>query len=246
MTVPVVLAIAGVIILLVGVLGGGIKAKEIEIPTVPTIGRILMSICGLILIAISIWLSGVVIQEDVPEMPTAVPSIEATFQPGETQESGVVTETTNTVVPDPTKKYMIQSVRSGKVLSVSGGSTENGTPIVQYEWTGEVYQIWRFESLEGADTGYYSIYSEKSGKCIDVKGSAVEDNEEILQYTCYKSDNQKWHLLVTQYGTVIFEVKHSKKVLDILGGSRENGVSVIQFELHGGENQQWIIHEVEP
>jgi len=57
MTVPVVLAIAGVVSLLVGVLGGGIKAKEIEIPTVPPIARVISSVLGLILIGFAIWLS---------------------------------------------------------------------------------------------------------------------------------------------------------------------------------------------
>ena len=41
MDVPVVLAIAGVIALLIGFLGGGFKAKEIEIPSIPTALQVL-------------------------------------------------------------------------------------------------------------------------------------------------------------------------------------------------------------
>lgn len=57
MTVPVVLAIAGVIALLVGVLGGGIKAKEVEVPPVTPIIRIITSATGLVLIAAATLLS---------------------------------------------------------------------------------------------------------------------------------------------------------------------------------------------
>lgn len=57
MTVPVVFAIAGVIALLLGALGGGIKAKEIEIPPAPPRARILITVAGFIFIGISIWLS---------------------------------------------------------------------------------------------------------------------------------------------------------------------------------------------
>jgi hypothetical protein len=54
---PVVLAIAGCIALLVGLFGGGIKAKEIEVPRISALPRISSSILGIVLIGISIWLS---------------------------------------------------------------------------------------------------------------------------------------------------------------------------------------------
>jgi len=57
MTVPVVLAIAGVVALFLGVWGGGIKAKEIEIPPAPPKARVIVGVVGLVFIGISIWLS---------------------------------------------------------------------------------------------------------------------------------------------------------------------------------------------
>ena len=57
MTLPVVLAIAGSIALFVGLFGGGVKAKEIVVPTLPRGPRILTSSFGGILIGIAIWLS---------------------------------------------------------------------------------------------------------------------------------------------------------------------------------------------
>jgi NAD/NADP transhydrogenase beta subunit len=42
----------GLALIVVGIFGGGIEVKEIKIPTLPTISRILSSIVGLVLIAV--------------------------------------------------------------------------------------------------------------------------------------------------------------------------------------------------
>lgn len=63
MTVSVVFAIAGVIALLFGIIGGGIKAKEVEVPLLSIRVRIFTIIVGLILISITIWLEN---QSKVP------------------------------------------------------------------------------------------------------------------------------------------------------------------------------------
>ncbi len=57
MTLPIVLAIAGSIALLAGLFRGGVKAKEIEVPTLARGSRILSSLLGIVLIGIAIWLS---------------------------------------------------------------------------------------------------------------------------------------------------------------------------------------------
>ena len=56
MTLPIVLAIAGSIALLVGLFGGGVKAKEIEVPKLSIGPRILSSLLGIGLIGIAIRL----------------------------------------------------------------------------------------------------------------------------------------------------------------------------------------------
>jgi hypothetical protein len=50
MTLPIVLAITGSIALLIGLFGGGVKAKEIEVPKIPVGSRILSGLVGTILI----------------------------------------------------------------------------------------------------------------------------------------------------------------------------------------------------
>lgn len=56
MSVSVVFAIAGVIALLVGTIGGGIKAKELEVPVISTKVRIINIIVGLVLVGFTVWI----------------------------------------------------------------------------------------------------------------------------------------------------------------------------------------------
>ncbi len=56
MTVSVVFAIAGVVALLFGIVGGGIKAKEIEVPLLSARTRLVTILVGITLIGFTIWL----------------------------------------------------------------------------------------------------------------------------------------------------------------------------------------------
>jgi len=79
MTLPIVLAIAGCAALLVGLFGGGVKAKEIEVPRISILSRIFSGVIGLVLIGIAIWisyvnpsqLSGLTPEPTISEIPTA-------------------------------------------------------------------------------------------------------------------------------------------------------------------------------
>ena len=89
MTLPIVLAIAGSIALLIGLFGGGIKAKEIEVPKISIWARIFSSLVGVLLIGIAIRLPN---PPPADETPTATPIFIA--QPAPTQQQIVATSTT--------------------------------------------------------------------------------------------------------------------------------------------------------
>ena len=73
MTLPVVLAIAGCIALLVGLFGGGVKAKEIEVPKVSVATRIISGLFGVTLIGMATWISYAIPSQ--PPTTTPEPSI---------------------------------------------------------------------------------------------------------------------------------------------------------------------------
>jgi hypothetical protein len=55
MDLPAILALIGGIALLVGILGGGVEAKEIKIPSISRQTRNLSTILGIVLIGISVF-----------------------------------------------------------------------------------------------------------------------------------------------------------------------------------------------
>ena len=57
MTLPDFLVLAGMVALLAGICGGGIKVYGVASPSLLLIVRIIVSIIGVVLIAITIWLS---------------------------------------------------------------------------------------------------------------------------------------------------------------------------------------------
>lgn len=80
-----VIAIVGGISLIVGLLGGGIEAERLKIPLIPPRARVFAGIVGVILIAISVWLSTPArFQGPLPNNP---PTLQATPIPNETNTS---------------------------------------------------------------------------------------------------------------------------------------------------------------
>ena len=109
MTVPVVLAIAGVVSIFLSIWGGGIKAKEVEIPPASSRARNIIGVIGLVFIGISIWLStpGKPASQNIAVTPSLVPELPA-----------------STITPNPTATSSAEAVISrNKVSEWSFGET---------------------------------------------------------------------------------------------------------------------------
>jgi ABC-type sugar transport system substrate-binding protein len=89
MTVSVVFAIAGVVALLFGIIGGGIKAKEIEVPLLPIRARIITVIIGFILLGTTLWLENDKKMQVIPIENTS----QVTSAPPTPQQTSVSTPT---------------------------------------------------------------------------------------------------------------------------------------------------------
>lgn len=115
MEVPVVFAIAGVVALLVSVLGGGIKIKEVEIPSMPPIARIVVGIVGLGLISASVWLSSFTPNN---EQQTTVAGVPATGLEAELSKANIIlsevpdkpSQVRQWLISDPQYQTMAQSI----------------------------------------------------------------------------------------------------------------------------------------
>lgn len=133
--------------------------------------------------------------------------------------------------------YRIVSVPTGLAADVSGGSSGNGTAVIQWAWSGASNQKWVFEP---AGDGYVYIRSLKSSKCLDVSEGAGHNGANVIQYTCQDGPNQQWRLAIGAQTTV--QVRHTGKLLD--APSRDGGTTLVQWEGNGGPNQQWRVEPV--
>lgn len=137
--------------------------------------------------------------------------------------------------------YRIESAHSGKVLDVSGVSTDDGATIHQWGWWDGPNQYWRIQEL---GDGTHRIQSVNSGKAIDVSGASGDDGADVHQWGWHGGDNQRWYLDALGDGTYRIRAKHSGKVLDVSGYSTEDGGNVHQWEWHGNANQRWRLETV--
>lgn len=120
MNLPVILAIAGCAALLAGLFGGGVKAKEIVVPKLSTMPRILSSLTGLVLIGVAIWTS----QNPSAEVPaTQVPPTEA--PPSQVSPTEVSpTQLPPTEVPQPTATNTEQPTASSSMVTSAPASDD--------------------------------------------------------------------------------------------------------------------------
>ena len=143
--------------------------------------------------------------------------------------------------PDPAGSYELVARHSDKCLDVSGASTDDFAPVIQWTCNGEPNQRW---SLRPATDGYYLVIAAHSGKVLDVEGESLADGARVIQYTIHGGSNQQWMLQPVGDGAYTLTARHSGKVLDVSGAATGDGAAVIQWALNGGSNQQWLLRSV--
>ena len=99
MTLPTVLAIAGCFALLIALFGGGVKAKEIEVPEISAWQRIISGLVGAVLIGIALWASFYTPPVSQPTSPQPSETPTQNTIPSPTQSNPIASQTPN---PPPT------------------------------------------------------------------------------------------------------------------------------------------------
>lgn len=146
---------------------------------------------------------------------------------------------TPTPTPAPTSgTKALTAKHSGKCLDVSGLSTLNGAPVIQWSCNGGANQQW---TLKDTGNAKYQIVSKSSGKCLDVTNGSTADGTALQQNTCAVTPKQLWTLQSagTGYNKVVSAV--SGKCLDVTAASTADNAQVIQWACNGGDNQSWMI-----
>ena len=90
--------------------------------------------------------------------------------------------------------YAVRSVKSGRVVDVSGGSLVDCASVGTYTANGTGAQAWR---IKLDDDGFYEIRNAQSGRCLDVVDRVVIPGASIQQWGL---NGQRWNIVTDSVG----------------------------------------------
>lgn len=118
----------------------------------------------------------------------------------------------------------LKSVKSGKCLTVKGGSKKHGAGLMDQTCeTGDPAAIWEMQLVEDARFKFYKIVNKNSGLCLGIAHGSNQDGARLKQVgPCNRADAlwriYKEHLTPKDYGERIALInKHSNKCLTRVG-----------------------------
>ena len=137
--------------------------------------------------------------------------------------------------------YVIVNRNSGKVLDVSGVSSEDGAALTQWARIDGTNQQFQFVDSGG---GYYRLKARHSGKVLDVSSWSTADNAAIHQWSDHDGVNQQFRLADSPDGYFRLINRNSGKAVEVPGFSSDDGTGIVQYSDWGGVNQQWKLVRV--
>ncbi len=136
-------------------------------------------------------------------------------------------------------KFEIQSVSCGQVLDVSGGSTTNNAPIIQWPYGGGANQLWNFIPTSN---GYYQIKNAYSALDLNVVGASTTNGAGIVQWQFGTQGNDQWLPVRQSDGSYVFYNRSSGSLLDSPGVTTPTKtVQLDQWGANGGTNQRFYV-----
>ena len=120
--------------------------------------------------------------------------------------------------------YSLKNVNSGLQLATLGGSTQNGTPVVQAASADD--QVW--EAVPVGD-GLYKIVHTASGRVLAVKDAATSNGTAAVIVDDSGAEEQRWQLVPDGKGNVRLANYATGKTLGVMEMAKTDGAQVIQW-----------------
>ncbi len=138
--------------------------------------------------------------------------------------------------------YYIENYKSGLVMDVYYGGTDDGVNILQYTNGGTTNQQF---TLNEVSTGVYSIINVNSGKAVDVADGSTDNNANIQQWSYTGADWQLFKAISTGDGYYEFKAIHSDKIIEVVSGSTAENANIIQFTDNDQICGRWALISVD-
>jgi len=148
--------------------------------------------------------------------------------------------------PSPTSTgwNLLVSKRSGKCLNVSGNSSAQAAPLIQ--WTCGSYDNEYFSFTPV--TGGYEVTAKNSGLCLNVSGNSLNDGGPIIQFPYWGATytNEVWTISAPDsQGYVTLTPVSSGLALSVYNSSLDDAASVIQWTNYSVDAQKWKLVPVQ-
>ncbi len=135
--------------------------------------------------------------------------------------------------------YSIANLGSGKVLDVTGGSTQVGTTLQQWGYGGSANQQFYLRDL---GNGYWSMTGRQSGMLVDVMENSMLDGGRVVQWSANGGINQQWMLKRSASGGYNVVARHSGRSLTVAGDA--SGSRIYQSHDVASRQQRWFFNPV--
>lgn len=135
--------------------------------------------------------------------------------------------------------YRIINKMSGKVLDLSGYSTENGARVQQWDYVGGANQHWNIS----ANAHGVQIKPTHSWKCLDVPNGATNNGTRVQQWDCANNNNQRF--ILTNKGNGYFDIRAESigRCLDY-AQDPNSPAKLHLWDCHGRDNQLWRFEKI--
>ncbi len=137
--------------------------------------------------------------------------------------------------------YYLENYKSGLVMDVYYGGTDDGVNILQYTNGGTTNQQF---TLSEVSTGVYSIINVNSGKAVEVTDGSTDNNANIQQGTYSGADYQLFKAVSTLDGYYKFKALHSDKIIEVVDGSTDENANISQYTDNDQNCGQWSLEAV--
>ncbi len=133
----------------------------------------------------------------------------------------------------PKVEQRISSLSNSLCVDLKDHGTSAGTPVQQWECTGEGHQSFRIvKNGQG-----YSLQGKDSKLCLETRGSG----NEITQGECRPERPQLVEFIPGEFGQHMIRFKHSKLCLEAPENNSDKGTLLRQAECVDTTNQEWQI-----
>ena len=136
--------------------------------------------------------------------------------------------------------YTVVSKNSGKCLNVSGDSSAQSAPLIQYTCGAYPNEYFSFTPVMGG----YEVTAQNSGLCLNVSGNSLADGAPIIQFPYWGATytNEVWTVSAPDaQGYVTITALSSGRVLSVYDSSLSDGATVIQWLNYSVPAQKWML-----